>query len=141
MVAALMLPPGPWLLCYQRLTHHPTRIGNLSVVVLPDGEVYLRHNRSEPPAGSLWLVDGPGQSCGRYAAAEHRLLAILRERGFFTWTLQISQTDRPGGAGEVLAWGGESPRTVLRDRIEDRDFRTLVDHLLWQLQVMPALLA
>ena len=104
------------ILTYERLTHFPTRTGNVRLCVDEDGAVYVQKNRAEPPRGQAWSGDFPAEPVARLDHARARIAAILDRHRFASFPDQID-ADLDDSYEEVLTVWPEAgpPRTVVAE--------------------------
>lgn len=116
------------LLEYVRETHHPTRRGNLRLVVDADGSARLQSNDGDPPPGQRWQ-EASGRKLGQVPDPERWLHALLLRHGFFAMPPLRNDARVRGGVCETLSWHGRDARTVLVDRSDAPDFTALIGAL------------
>jgi hypothetical protein len=121
-------PPdrAPPLLAYERVTHLPTRRGNVRVEVDRMGGVRFQRNDSEPEGALRWDRPFPVEPRSIVPDAEARLGRLLQRGGFFTMPLIQASETSTDGVREVLAWfGAKGPREVVVDRVRVPVFAAL----------------
>jgi hypothetical protein len=118
------------LLSYELVTRHPTKLGNLRVVVDEQGDVRVQRNDVEPRGGQAWSADLPSEPSTTIADAPERLAAILQAGHFFVMDeLQVDE-DTTDGTVRTLRWNGPGgPRTVTLDRARSPEFDQLIGQL------------
>jgi hypothetical protein len=121
---------GSPLLSYAIVTRHPTKLGNLRVVVDEHGGVRAQRNDVEPRSGQAWSSELPTDPSTTIADAPARLGAILGSGHFFEMDeLQVDE-DTTDGTIRTLRWNGAGgPRTVTLDRARSAEFDQLIGQL------------
>ena len=118
------------LLSYEVVTRHPTKLGNLRVVVDNHGGVRVQRNDVEPRAGQVWSGDLPADPSSTVDDAPARLGAILEAGHFFAMDELRVNEDATDGTVRTLHWNGPGgPRTVTIDRARSAEFDQLIGQL------------
>lgn len=121
---------GSALLTYELVTRHPTKQGNLRLVVDADGAVRAQRNDVEPPPGQEWAAELPDEPSTTLRNAPDRLVAILRAGNFFEMDRHQVNEAGTDGTLRVLTWNGDGgPRTVTVDRARPADFDRIVGEI------------
>lgn len=121
---------GSPLLTYELVTRHPTKQGNVRLVVGADGAVRAQRNDVEPPDGQDWAADLPDEPSTTVRDAPARLAAILRAGNFFEMDEHQVNEAATDGTVRVLTWNGDGgPRTVTVDRARSPEFDRLIGEI------------
>jgi hypothetical protein len=124
------------LLEYQRVTHFPTKVGNIRFRVEADGGVYVQRNRRAPPSGQEWAEEFPAAPTVQVRDVEKKIKKLLERHKFFAMEPLYQNPAGSDGVVETLTWrgpGGE--KTVVADRARPPAFQKLVNDLMWGLDI------
>ena len=120
------------ILRYELRTHHPTRTGNLYVVVDDDGVIRAHQNAKDPPPGRDWTIEPAAARVGALADPRAVIERVLRKGGFFGMPPRIESPATQGGIERTLAYvdAAGAQHTVTIDRAKAPEFDKLVNRLL-----------
>lgn len=118
------------LLSYELRTRHPTRRGNVRMVIDETGGVRVQRNDSEPPQGQEWAAELPREPLTEIADARSRLRGLLESGHFFEMDEHQVNDAANDGTVRSLTWTGDrGPRTVTIDRAKSPEFDRIIAEL------------